>query len=173
MQPRKAKATSVKGGFAAVQSLSKSRLGTNGDTVRFPLRCQAGHSGSCEFGDEGEAEWQGQAGKRAGFFSELVDREHLATLVVAAARTGNVRRRSAAAFGAHVQLAGAPPLTGATEALFHLRRFSFRDCHDRAGFGEEAHITVNSNDVNEGIGRSREVQSTASFRCRLGGGRVG
>ena len=70
-----------------------------------------------------------------GIRSEIVDDEDLASLVVAAARASNVRGNGAAALGAHIELAGTPPLTTAAEALLHLGRFTFRDCHDGLKLG--------------------------------------
>lgn len=67
--------------------------------------------------------------------SKFVDGQDLASLVVTAARASDVRGGGATALGAHVELAGTPPLTTAAEALLHLGRFTFRDCHDGLKLG--------------------------------------
>ncbi len=61
---------------------------------------------------------------------KLVHSNHLAALVVAATWAGNMRRGCTSALRTFVEFTGAPALSGATEALLHLRGATFWYCHN-------------------------------------------
>lgn len=83
--------------------------------------------------------------------SKFVNGDHLTAFVISTTRTGDVRGGCASTFGAHIELPRAPALAGATEALFHFRSFTFRDCHSELRVLRSAHLTGKRGDVNEGI----------------------
>jgi hypothetical protein len=60
---------------------------------------------------------------------KLVYSNHLTALVVAAAWAGDMGRGCTSALRTNVEFTGAPALSGATEALFHLGGATFWYCH--------------------------------------------
>lgn len=98
--------------------------------------------------------------------SELVDRDHLATLVVTTTGARNVGRGSASALRANVEFAGTPALSAAAEALFHLGGATFRNCHNELVIvGARTLASIFRKSTRDSLGKTRF--STISLpRCR-------